>query len=131
MTNNTRHVKNRYFGIKDRIDKGEIQVMYCPTELMLADYFTKPLQGSLFRRFREIIMGYESIDSIISITDSIKERVGNDNISENELVIENVTETDENVNTEITDGSKQASYAEVVKRKVINVNRALNGAHKI
>ena len=30
------------------------------TEYMIADYFTKPLQGSLFRNMRDIIMGVTS-----------------------------------------------------------------------
>eukprot|EP00957_Ditylum_brightwellii_P181620 13834934-Ditylum_brightwellii.AAC.1 len=28
---------------------------------MLADFFTKPLAGALFHRFREVIMGYKPI----------------------------------------------------------------------
>jgi len=43
--------------ITDKVKKGEITIDYCPTEDMLADYFTKPLQGSLFRRLRNTIMG--------------------------------------------------------------------------
>ena len=37
------------FFMKDRIDKGEVRVKYCPTHLMLADYFTKPLMGNFPR----------------------------------------------------------------------------------
>ena len=40
---------------KDWLYKGEIRIMYCPTHLMLADYFAKPLQGSLLHNFRDII----------------------------------------------------------------------------
>ena len=32
--------------------KGEIEVRYCDTERMLADGFTKPLQGKKFVYFR-------------------------------------------------------------------------------
>ena len=39
------------FFVNDRVDKGEIKVQYCPTLLMLADYYTKPLMG---QRFREL-----------------------------------------------------------------------------
>ena len=53
----SRHINIRYFFIKDRIDNGEISVVHCPTEDMIADFFTKPLQGSLFVKFRDIIMG--------------------------------------------------------------------------
>ena len=45
-TGNSRHINVRYFFIKDRIDKGEMKVEYLPTDLMLADYFTKPLNGT-------------------------------------------------------------------------------------
>ena len=53
----TRHVNIRYFFIKDRIASGDVGVKYCPTELMYADFLTKPLQGSKFIMFRDAIMG--------------------------------------------------------------------------
>ena len=56
-TGNSRHVNIRYFFIKDRVDKGEVDITYCPTGQMLADFFTKPLQGSLFKKFKSVIMG--------------------------------------------------------------------------
>ena len=36
--------------------------MYCPTEPVIADYFTKPLQGVLFYTFRDAIMGIDQND---------------------------------------------------------------------
>jgi hypothetical protein len=46
---------------------------------MLADFFTKPLQGSLFRKFREVIMGHRHIDSLKEATPTpTQERVGED-----------------------------------------------------
>ena len=43
---------------------------------MLGDYFTKPLQGSLFRRFRDVIMGKVHInDLLLDPNFKIKERV--------------------------------------------------------
>ena len=53
----TRHINTRYFLITDRVNKKEITIEYCPTEDMIADYFTKPLQGTLFRRFRNTVLG--------------------------------------------------------------------------
>jgi hypothetical protein len=53
----SRHIAIRYFFIKDRIEKKDINLIYCPTEKMLADYFSKPLQGSLFRAFRDMTLG--------------------------------------------------------------------------
>jgi hypothetical protein len=53
----TKHINVRYFFITDRISKGEVRVEWCPTKEMVADFLTKPLQGSAFRRFRDLIMG--------------------------------------------------------------------------
>ena len=55
----TRHVDIRYFFVKDGVEREDIDVKYCPTELMIADFFTKPLQGSKFQSMRRKIMGYE------------------------------------------------------------------------
>ena len=60
-TGNSRHIHIRYFFAKDRIDKGEMKVEYCPTHLMLADFFTKPLMGEMLGKFRSVIMGYTYI----------------------------------------------------------------------
>ena len=46
------------------MDKGEIKVEYLPTELMLADYFTKPLHGAKFKYFRDFIMGWRPISDL-------------------------------------------------------------------
>ena len=64
-TGNSRHIEIKYFWVKDRVDRKEIRIQYCPTWLMLADYFTKALQGSLFVKYRNIIMGYTHIDEIL------------------------------------------------------------------
>jgi hypothetical protein len=53
----TKHINVRYFFITDRISKGEIRVEWCPTKDMVADFMTKPLQGSIFTKFRDLIMG--------------------------------------------------------------------------
>lgn len=48
----TRHINIQYFFISNQIHKDELHVEYCPTRDMLADFFTKPLQGSLFSTLR-------------------------------------------------------------------------------
>jgi hypothetical protein len=58
----TKHINIRYFFCTDRIKKGELSVKYCPTLDMIADYFTKPLQGSLFRKLRDLVMGITPAD---------------------------------------------------------------------
>jgi hypothetical protein len=40
-----RHINIRYFFITEHIAAGEVKIEYCPTGEMIADYFTKPLQG--------------------------------------------------------------------------------------
>ena len=45
----TRHLNIRYFYITDQIDQGWLTVRHCPIEDMIGDFFTKPLQGLLFR----------------------------------------------------------------------------------
>jgi hypothetical protein len=54
-----RHINIRYFFITDCIEKGEVKVEYCPTEDMLADIFTKPLQGSAFHKFRNAVLNMQ------------------------------------------------------------------------
>ena len=54
----TKHIKLRYFFIKQFIDSGEFSVTHCPTEMMTADVLTKPLQGKLFREMRDKLLGY-------------------------------------------------------------------------
>jgi hypothetical protein len=75
-SNKSRHIAIRYFFMKDLYDKGKIKIEHCPTSVMLADYHTKPLQGSLFRKFRDVIMGYKNISWLALQVPSIKERVG-------------------------------------------------------
>ena len=54
----TRHINIRYFFIKDCVESGKIVIRHCPTDKMVADYHTKPLQGKKFRDFHDQIMGH-------------------------------------------------------------------------
>jgi len=40
---NSKHIAVKYFWVTDRIKNGNIQVKYCPTKQMIADYMSKPL----------------------------------------------------------------------------------------
>ena len=46
----TKHMDNRYLWIKDMLKYEGIKVEYFPTEKMIADFFTKVLQGDLFKK---------------------------------------------------------------------------------
>jgi hypothetical protein len=53
----TRHINIRYFFITDWVNMKKISPHWCPTKEMVADCWTKPLQGSHFRKLRDYIMG--------------------------------------------------------------------------
>ena len=61
-TKRMKHMDIRYIYVGDHIQNKTLSLHHCPTEEMLADYFTKPLQGSLFIRLRNHIMGAEFED---------------------------------------------------------------------
>ena len=56
----TKHINIRYFFVKDRVEAGEVVIKYAPTEEMLADILTKPLQGELFRKLRQALLNLRS-----------------------------------------------------------------------
>ena len=45
----TKHIKVKYFLVKDYYDAGKIDVKFCPTVRMWADVLTKPLQDQKLR----------------------------------------------------------------------------------
>ena len=56
----TRHINIRYFFVTEHIASKEVSVTYCcPTGDMMADFFTKSLQGSLFKKFRDQILNID------------------------------------------------------------------------
>ena len=54
----TRAINIRYFFLTDQIERGNLEVVYCPTDEMTADYQSKPLQGKKFKKFKQRIMGH-------------------------------------------------------------------------
>jgi hypothetical protein len=48
----TRHINIRFYFIKHYLDNATVKLEYLPTERMIADILTKPLQGALFRDLR-------------------------------------------------------------------------------
>jgi hypothetical protein len=69
-----------FFFTKDRIKHDDIVVEYCPTEQMLADSFTKPLQGALFTCFKNILMRFAHVTSLYTdhiVSSTFAERVEN------------------------------------------------------
>ena len=52
----TRHINIRHFWMKERVDMGELSIVYLPTDDMIADILTKPLQGEKFLKLRELLL---------------------------------------------------------------------------
>jgi hypothetical protein len=104
----SRHINIRYFFIKDRVKGENISIVHCPTDQMLADFFTKALQGALFRKFRDVLLGYKHIDVLrFSPSVSSEERVGNSE------VVRSVP--DEQSNDQKNNATNVRTYADVVK----------------
>ena len=55
----TRHIDIRFYFVADRVANGDLRIEHCPTEDMVADFFTKPLQGALFYKLRDQIMNID------------------------------------------------------------------------
>ena len=117
----TKHMNIRYFWIKDRLKSEGIKVEYCPTGKMIADFFTKPLQGRLFKHLRDVVMGYKHINDLQdfqykSDQDSFQERVRNNVLTEN--VISDVLT--ENVKLPVEDELKSNCRTNISKPNVEN-----------
>jgi hypothetical protein len=54
-----RHINIRYFFVMDRVKANEVSIEYYPTGEMSAGFYTKPLQGSPFRKFCNRIMNVQ------------------------------------------------------------------------
>ena len=52
----TKHIRHRFFLIKDRVESGDVEIKYEPTGSMWCDILTKAKQGSIFRKFRGHLM---------------------------------------------------------------------------
>jgi hypothetical protein len=55
----TRHINIRYFFVADQVQNNEVTIKYCPTGDMTGDFFTKPVQGTPFKKFWNEILNCE------------------------------------------------------------------------
>ena len=54
----SKHIKNKYFLVADKVEQGDLQIKHEGTDTMWADYHSKPLQGSKFCTMRSKIMNF-------------------------------------------------------------------------
>ena len=52
-----KHIKVRYFWLKDLIDEEEIELQYIPSEELVADLLTKGIAGAKFKYLRDKLLG--------------------------------------------------------------------------
>ena len=52
-----KHIKVRYFWLKDLIDEEEIELQYIPSEELVADLLTKAFTGAKFKYLRGKLLG--------------------------------------------------------------------------
>jgi len=53
----SRAINIRYFFMTDQVKQGNVDIEYCPTGRMWADFMSKPLQGQKFHEFCSSIQG--------------------------------------------------------------------------
>ena len=63
----SRHLNIRFFFVTDQVAKERINISYCPTDLMLGDYMTKPTHGKKFKQFRNRIMNLPAAVQLMMI----------------------------------------------------------------
>jgi hypothetical protein len=109
----TRDINIRYFFITDRIARKEVGIQYCLTKEMVADYSTKPLQGELFYKFRDQIMGVVPMNTIGDHRSVLDHKVTN-----------SVTPKKATQSTRAQTKGKSQSWADMVRTRQPGILRA-------
>jgi len=52
----TKHLEIHYFYVQDLMTRGVVKIEHCSMDCMVADFFTKPLQGKRFQILRDLIL---------------------------------------------------------------------------
>jgi hypothetical protein len=105
------HMDIRYFFIADRAKSDELRIEYCPTEEMLGDFFTKPLQGGQFYILRDDIMNVDPRSKYHSAHRSVLSHESHDDEPGTRGCDDDVTSTDVATNGDVC---KRRSYLEVL-----------------
>ena len=53
------HIKIKYFWINDRVDSRDVSVERTPTEVMVANLLTKPVQGKQFLEEHQMLANWD------------------------------------------------------------------------
>ena len=60
----SRNIVIKFFWINDRVKQDLLRVQHCPADIMVAYFYTKPLQGKKFIMFRRVIMGWDHVSTL-------------------------------------------------------------------
>ena len=66
-TRRTKHLNVRYFFVKQKIDDKEVTIVWCPTDKLVGDFFSKPLSGAKFIEFRGKIMNLKDLEFTVQV----------------------------------------------------------------
>jgi hypothetical protein len=53
----TSHIEIWYYYVANQVAKGDLRVVWCPTDKMIANFLMKPLQGKALVKFWDLLMG--------------------------------------------------------------------------
>lgn len=51
----SKHIEVRFHYLRDLVNEGVVKLSYCPTEVQVADIFTKPLKLEQFEKLRRML----------------------------------------------------------------------------
>ncbi len=110
----TKHIKAKYFLIKDYYESGEIDLRYCLTDIMQADVLTNPLQGQKIRDMQAFLqncqrdydddiklqnnpLARQTMNHQVTTNVSLRECVGEQSHSKARHISQSLIETAQNV----------------------------------
>ena len=72
-----KHIKVRFFWMKDLIDRGQVELVWISTDKLVADILTKPMSGYKFQYLLSKLIGWNNLndDNIIEKTNNVVEEV--------------------------------------------------------
>jgi hypothetical protein len=53
--NRSKHMTTKYVFVKQYVDLGEIELVHCRTQVMVADMLTKPLSGPELKKLSDLV----------------------------------------------------------------------------
>jgi hypothetical protein len=55
-----KHIKVKYFSLKDLVEEGQLKLQYVGTKAMVSDLLTKPVIGAQFNHLLSKLLGWET-----------------------------------------------------------------------